>query len=93
MAYIPLFLSMHENIINNPLDRHEMYTTKLDYGEVQRDMNPMGLPLQREYLGVPKEIFPSGIPVRGSEDGSSTRDFIEKGDLLEDTVVGGKTGR
>ncbi|XP_071810401.1 uncharacterized protein [Asterias amurensis] len=92
MAYIPLFLSMHENIIDNPLDRHEKFTTRLDYGEVQRDMNPMGLPLQRGYLGVPKEIFPSGIPPRSPEDGA-TREFIERGDLLEDTVVGGKSGR
>ncbi|XP_033647998.1 uncharacterized protein LOC117307368 [Asterias rubens] len=92
MAYIPLFLSMHENIIDNPLDRHEKFTTRLDYGEVQRDMNPMGLPLQRGYLGVPKEIFPSGIPPRSPEDGA-TREFIERGDLLEDMVVGGKSGR
>ncbi|XP_022107844.1 LOW QUALITY PROTEIN: uncharacterized protein LOC110988534 [Acanthaster planci] len=95
MAYIPLFLSMHENIINNPLDRQEKYT-RLDRAEVQRDMNPLGLPLQRTYLNAPKEIFPSGIPVmRMGEDRAPApvREFIERGELLDGAPVGGKTGR
>ncbi|XP_038068901.1 trichohyalin-like [Patiria miniata] len=95
IAYIPLFLSMHENIIDNPLDRQAKYT-RLERGEVQRDMNPLGLPLQRTYLGAPKEIFPSGIPVRAGEDGApaaGARGFIEKGELLDGAVVGGKSGR
>ena len=40
MAYIPLFLSMHDNIIDNPFDFAEKYNKPS--AEVQRDMNPIG---------------------------------------------------
>ena len=83
---------MHDNIIDNPLDRHEKYN-RLDRTDIQRDMNPLGLPLQREYHVVPNDIFPSGIPMKSIENGQTKREFIEKGDLLDGAVVGGQTGR
>ncbi len=65
MAYIPLFLSMHDNIIDNPLDMTEKYSQNIDkYSpNTVRDMNPLGLPLKPEFLDYPKEINPSGIPL------------------------------
>ncbi|XP_063953968.1 glutamic acid-rich protein-like [Lytechinus pictus] len=47
MAYIPLFLSMHDNIIDNPFDFAEKYNKPST--EAQRDMNPLGFPLKRSY--------------------------------------------
>ncbi|XP_072051146.1 uncharacterized protein [Amphiura filiformis] len=62
MAYIPLFLSMHDNIVDNPLDMTEKYHISADKN-APRDMNPLGLPLKPEFLDAPKEINPSGIPL------------------------------
>ncbi|XP_033113993.1 trichohyalin-like isoform X1 [Anneissia japonica] len=75
MAYIPLFLSMHENIIDNPLDMEEKYNMKTNNVQ-QRDMNPLGLPLRREFIDAAKPGTERKV--------SSTRlrSFIEKGDLL-----------
>ena len=61
MAYIPLFLSMHDNIIENPLDMSTKYHNNKNTSSV-RDMNPLGLPLKPAFLEYPKEIYPSGIP-------------------------------
>ncbi|XP_071490763.1 uncharacterized protein [Diadema antillarum] len=55
MAYIPLFLSMHDNIINNPLDFAEKYNKPST--EIQRDMNPIGLPLKRTYHAVHQNLM------------------------------------
>ena len=62
MAYIPLFLSMHDNIIDNPLDMSTKYHSNSDKNTSVRDMNPLGLPLKPAFLEYPKEIYPSGIP-------------------------------
>ncbi|XP_071961560.1 uncharacterized protein [Antedon mediterranea] len=72
MAYIPLFLSMHENIIDNPLNMEEKYTQKNDNSQ-QRDMNPLGLPLRREFIEAYEKKQPSK-PIKS---------FIENGDLLK----------
>ncbi|XP_064632370.1 uncharacterized protein LOC135490795 isoform X2 [Lineus longissimus] len=43
MCYIPLFLSMHENICDNPLDMSDgKYSGMLRRHSIQRDMNPLG---------------------------------------------------
>lgn len=51
MVYVPLFLSMHENIVDNPLDMSDQkYNSKkrqLSGGNRQRDMNPLGQPLKQ----------------------------------------------
>ena len=49
LAYIPLFLSMHDNMCVNPLD---MRSTKYEDrpASVQRDMNPLGYPLSKVNL-------------------------------------------
>ncbi|KAK6175190.1 hypothetical protein SNE40_013705 [Patella caerulea] len=52
ICYIPLFLSMHENICDNPLDmsdnKYESMTRKPSGGTRQRDINPLGFPLRKE---------------------------------------------
>ena len=67
MTYIPLFLSLHDNIIDNPLDMAEKYNNNVDNTSTQlslsvRDQNPLGLPLRPEFLDAAKNIYPSGIP-------------------------------
>ena len=49
LAYIPLFLSMHDNMCVNPLD---MRNTKYENrpASTQRDMNPLGYPLSKVNL-------------------------------------------
>ncbi|XP_074645814.1 uncharacterized protein LOC141902071 [Tubulanus polymorphus] len=47
MAYIPLFLSMHENICDNPLDMSDKkYQPPPRKLSIQRDMNPLGYHLK-----------------------------------------------
>ncbi|XP_050412886.2 trichohyalin [Patella vulgata] len=50
MCYIPLFMSMHDNICDNPLDmsdtKYQMPPRKRP-PSVQRDMNPLGQPLSQ----------------------------------------------
>ncbi|XP_069142672.1 eukaryotic translation initiation factor 5B-like [Argopecten irradians] len=50
MCYIPLFLSLHDNICDNPLDmsnnKYQMPPRKRP-PSVQRDMNPLGQPLKK----------------------------------------------
>ncbi|XP_050412857.2 uncharacterized protein LOC126827500 isoform X2 [Patella vulgata] len=52
ICYIPLFLSMHENICDNPLDmsdnKYDSMTRKPSGGTRQRDINPLGFPLRKE---------------------------------------------
>ena len=52
LCYVPLFLSMHENIVDNPLDmssdKYDHLLRKPSGGHRQRDMNPSGYPLRRE---------------------------------------------
>ncbi|CAH1801738.1 unnamed protein product [Owenia fusiformis] len=50
IAYIPLFLSMHENICDNPLDmRDTKYEDNNDKADtLQRDMNPLNCPLKTD---------------------------------------------
>ncbi|XP_052781998.1 uncharacterized protein LOC128218381 [Mya arenaria] len=51
LCYVPLFLSMHENIVDNPLDmrddKYDHMMRKPSGGHRQRDMNPLGHPLNR----------------------------------------------
>lgn len=51
ICYIPLFLSMHDNICDNPLDMSDNKYNGLlrkPSGEPrQRDVNPLGHPLKR----------------------------------------------
>jgi len=45
MCYIPLFMSMHDNIVHNPLDMsNQKYQAppRQRPASVQRDMNPLG---------------------------------------------------
>ena len=46
LCYVPLFLSMHENIVDNPLDmrddKYDHMMRKASGGHRQRDMNPLG---------------------------------------------------
>lgn len=52
LCYVPLFLSMHENIIDNPLDmsdnKYDHMLRKPSGGHRQRDMNPLGQPMKKE---------------------------------------------
>ena len=47
LCYVPLFLSMHENIVDNPLDmrddKYDRMLRKPSGGHRQRDMNPLGI--------------------------------------------------
>ncbi|XP_070192116.1 uncharacterized protein [Littorina saxatilis] len=51
ICYIPLFLSMHDNIVDNPLDmsdsKYDSLMRKPSGHGRQRDMNPLGQPLSR----------------------------------------------
>lgn len=51
ICYIPLFMSMHDNIVDNPLDMScDKYSEKrrrLSGTIRQRDMNPLGVPLKK----------------------------------------------
>lgn len=51
LVYVPLFLSMHDNIVDNPLDMSDQkYNHKLRQlsgGTRQRDMNPLGMPMKK----------------------------------------------
>ncbi|CAL1528526.1 unnamed protein product [Lymnaea stagnalis] len=52
ICYIPLFLSMHDNIVDNPLDmnnnKYEHMLRKPSGLPRQRDHNPLGNPLKRD---------------------------------------------
>lgn len=52
LCYVPLFLSMHENIVDNPLDmsddKYDHMLRKPSGGHRQRDMNPLGQQLKRD---------------------------------------------
>ena len=51
MCYIPLFMSMHDNIVDNPLDMSDQkYSVPPRTRPVsaQRDMNPLGFPLSKD---------------------------------------------
>ncbi|XP_060590079.1 uncharacterized protein LOC132745239 isoform X2 [Ruditapes philippinarum] len=52
LCYVPLFLSMHENIVTNPLDmaddKYDHMMRKPSGGHRQRDMNPLGNHLKRD---------------------------------------------
>ena len=45
LAYIPLFLSMHDKMVDNPFDMSNKYNPRPLSGQ-QRDMNPLGHPLR-----------------------------------------------
>ena len=45
LVYIPLFLSMHDKMVDNPLDQRHKYEPRPLSGS-QRDMNPLGFPLR-----------------------------------------------
>ena len=51
ICYIPLFMSMHDNIVDNPLDmscnKYDEKRRKLSGTTKQRDMNPLGVPLKK----------------------------------------------
>ncbi|ESP04567.1 hypothetical protein LOTGIDRAFT_237315 [Lottia gigantea] len=50
MCYIPLFMSMHDNIVDNPLDMSDkkyQVPPRKRPPSVQRDMNPLGQPLSQ----------------------------------------------
>lgn len=51
ICYIPLFLSMHENIVDNPLDmsdsKYDKLVRKPSGHARQRDLNPLGQPLSK----------------------------------------------
>lgn len=51
ICYIPLFMSMHDNIVDNPLDmscdKYDEKRRRLSGLARQRDMNPLGVPLQK----------------------------------------------
>lgn len=51
LVYVPLFLSMHDNIVDNPLDmsdqKYNQKLRQLSGGTRQRDMNPLGMPLKK----------------------------------------------
>lgn len=50
MCYIPLFLSLHDNICDNPLDmsdkKYQMPPRERP-ASAQKDMNPLGMPLNK----------------------------------------------
>ncbi|KAK3580637.1 hypothetical protein CHS0354_013399 [Potamilus streckersoni] len=52
LCYVPLFLSMHENIVGNPLDmsddKYDHLLRKPSGASRQRDVNPIGFPLRKE---------------------------------------------
>ncbi|XP_046563193.1 uncharacterized protein LOC124272090 isoform X4 [Haliotis rubra] len=52
ICYIPLFLSMHDNIVDNPLDmsddKYDSMLRKPSGGHRQRDVNPLGQPLDKK---------------------------------------------
>ena len=51
MCYIPLFLSLHDNIVDNPLDMSDQKYTqppRTRPPSSQRDMNPLGFPLNKK---------------------------------------------
>ena len=53
LAYIPLFMSMHDKMISNPFDMsNNKYqpTKRVPSGQLQRDMNPLGSHLRRDTL-------------------------------------------
>ena len=54
LAYIPLFLSMHDKMVDNPFDMSNKYNPRPLSGQ-QRDMNPLGHPLRANshFLQVP----------------------------------------
>ena len=51
LVYVPLFLSMHDNICDNPLDmsdnKYDAMTRKPSGAFRQRDINPLGHPLRK----------------------------------------------
>lgn len=51
LVYVPLFLSMHDNIVENPLDmsdnKYEKKLRKPSGSYRQRDINPLGMPLKK----------------------------------------------
>ncbi|XP_035676811.1 uncharacterized protein LOC118415954 isoform X3 [Branchiostoma floridae] len=62
MAYIPLFLSMHEKICDNPLDNSRNKYAMRVGSPVMRDQMPLGLPLRlaaasMKPFKVPQEIL------------------------------------
>ncbi|XP_033745323.1 LOW QUALITY PROTEIN: uncharacterized protein LOC117330881 [Pecten maximus] len=69
MCYIPLFLSLHDNICDNPLDmsnnKYQMPPRKRP-PSVQRDMNPLGNPLKKSSTHRMKarslEVFEGKFP-------------------------------
>ncbi|XP_041349516.1 uncharacterized protein LOC121368836 [Gigantopelta aegis] len=52
ICYIPLFLSMHDNIVNNPLDmsnnKYDALLRRPSGQSRQRDINPLGQPLSKK---------------------------------------------
>ena len=52
ICYIPLFLSMHDNIVDNPLDmsnnKYDALLRRPSGHRRQRDMNPLGQPLNKK---------------------------------------------
>ena len=51
MCYIPLFLSLHDNIISNPFDMSDekyIMPPRKRPPSPQRDMNPLGQPLSKK---------------------------------------------
>lgn len=67
MCYIPLFLSMHDNICDNPLDMSaQKYQAppRRRPPSVQRDMNPLSQPLSKRSAFLLKKQaadFESGV--------------------------------
>lgn len=51
LVYVPLFLSMHDNICDNPLDmsdnKYDSSLRKPSGALRQRDINPLGQPLKK----------------------------------------------
>ena len=47
LCYIPLFLSMHDKMCDNPLDMSNTKYMQHRPASVQRDMNPLGFPLKK----------------------------------------------
>ncbi|RUS85817.1 hypothetical protein EGW08_006446 [Elysia chlorotica] len=60
ICYIPLFLSMHDNIVDNPLDmasnKYDQMLRKPSGLPRQRDHNPLGNPLSRDSAFQNKQV-------------------------------------
>lgn len=76
LAYIPLFLSMHDNMCDNPLDMGEKYKPNRSVSP-QRDQNPLGHDLKKDSVFIKQNYK------------KNDKDDLRK--KAEDIIIGRKT--